>query len=223
MLTVHPEILDGKRIRLLQSLVRLPELSPFDMAGGTALSLQLGLRVSHDFDFFSPDDFNREHLLSTLRSTYPSVETLQLVHGTCDVLIDGIQVSFFHYPYPRIAPPLTDFNGFPGLKLSSLDDIAAMKLSAIGSRASRKDFYDLYQILHVGGLSPTHLLDDVHRKFGETFDATYMLMSLSYFADAESEVLPKCFVKTEWDEIKSYFIGLQPTLMELERKRFLPY
>ena len=49
-----------------------------------------------------------------------------------------------------------------------------------------------------------------------------MLMSLSYFRDAESEVLPECFVKTDWEEIKSYFISLQPLLMELERKRFLP-
>ncbi len=220
---MHLEILDTKRISLLQSLVRLPELSPFVLVGGTALSLQLGLRISHDFDFFSQDDFNREHLLACLQAAFQGVETLQLVHGTCDVLIDGVQVSFFHYPYPVIVPPLTGFDDFPGLKLAGPDDIAAMKLSAIGSRASRKDFYDLYQILHVcGGFTPERLLDDVHRKFGETFDATYMLMSLSYFADAEAEILPECFVQTDWAEIKSYFIRLQPILMELERKRFLP-
>ena len=220
---MYLRILDSKRISLLQSLVQFPELEPFDLAGGTALSLQLGLRVSHDFDFFSTADFNKEHLLSCLQSAFTHLETLQLVRGTCDVLIDGIQVSFFHYPYPRIAPSLTDPDGFPGLKLASIDDIAAMKLSAIGSRASRKDFYDLYQILHICvDFPPERLLDDVHRKFGETFDATYMLMSLSYFRDAESEVLPECFVKTDWEEIKSYFISLQPLLMELERKRFLP-
>ncbi len=218
---MHFEILDAERLRLLRDLLRLPETAGFDLAGGTALSLQLGLRVSYDFNFFSPDDFNRGHLLARLREAFPRLEPLQLVHGTCDVLIDGVQVSFLHDPYPRISPAVTDPEGMPGLRLAGIDDIAAMKLSAIGGLASRKDFYDLYQIFQrCARFTPEHLLRCVHRKFGDAFDATYMLMSLTYFDDAEDEILPKCLVPADWQEIKRFFRAIQPRLMDLEQAHF---
>ena len=45
-------ILDEKRLSLLKALTALDALDGFYLAGGTALSLQLGLRVSEDFVFF---------------------------------------------------------------------------------------------------------------------------------------------------------------------------
>jgi hypothetical protein len=36
----------------------LPELEAFNLAGGTALSLQIGHRVSVDLDFFGKTDYN---------------------------------------------------------------------------------------------------------------------------------------------------------------------
>lgn len=40
------------------------------MAGGTALSLQLGLRKSVDFDFFVPHKFNTDTLYAQLKELY---------------------------------------------------------------------------------------------------------------------------------------------------------
>ena len=48
-------ILDNKRIELLRKIVKTVSLNNYYMAGGTALSLQLNLRESFDFDFCVPD------------------------------------------------------------------------------------------------------------------------------------------------------------------------
>ncbi len=220
---MHTEILDAARVLLLSRLIALPELSPFTLGGGTALSLQMGLRVSHDFDFFSERGFSPDHLLSVLRRAFPRLHVLQLVAGTCDVTIDGVQVSFFHYPYPMAAPPVGGGEEFPQLRMLSVADIAAMKLSAIGSRGSRKDFYDLFQILHLcPDLTPQRLLDGVHRKYGDLRDVGYMLMGLVYFEDAEHEHLPKTFVPADWDDIKAYFRSVQADFYAVEDRRLTP-
>ena len=50
---MHLEILDERCIHLVRELAEIPETTCFYLAGGTALSLQLGLRKSYDFDFFA--------------------------------------------------------------------------------------------------------------------------------------------------------------------------
>lgn len=36
------------------------------------------------------------------------------------------------------------------------------------------------------------------------------IMGLSYFEDAESELLPVTYIDYDWEQIKSYFIQIQP-------------
>ncbi len=57
---------------------------------------------------------------------------------TCDVILNDVQTSFLWYPYPLVSGFITDETTLPGLKLCTAEDIAVMKLSAIGSRGSRK-------------------------------------------------------------------------------------
>ncbi len=124
--------------------------SPY-LAGGTGLALQIGHRVSVDFDWFSGTHplmgADRIRLLAALRASVPAGEDVSVVReedGTLAVRVAGVDVSFFTYPYPVLAPPSV----LLGLPLASLADIAAMKLSAIIGRGSRKDFIDLNALLH---------------------------------------------------------------------------
>lgn len=89
-------ILDNKRIELLRKIVKTISLNNYYMVGGTALSLQLNLRESFDFDFCTSDMFNSDVLLSELKSI-GNTEVKQNQKGTIDVLLDGVQVSFFFY------------------------------------------------------------------------------------------------------------------------------
>ena len=68
------EILDPHRTNLLKKLISSPLLSPFYLAGGTALSLQLGLRVSVDFDFFTQNRFSPDVLYTDLKQFIPDTD-----------------------------------------------------------------------------------------------------------------------------------------------------
>jgi len=218
---MHLEILDERRIRLLRALVELPELAVFYLAGGTALSLQLGLRKSYDFDFFSEQRFNSYALLAQMKERWKDLKVIHVDQDTCDVILDDVQTSFLWYPYPLVSGFITDDATLPGLKLCGVEDIAMMKLSAIGSRGSRKDFFDLYQIYQsVPQFDSRTLLSSAHRKFGEDFDLTYMIAGMSYFDVADSEVLPETFVTADWECVKQFFRGEQAVLFEMEAMRY---
>ena len=64
---MHWSILDNKRISLLEEIVECVDIGEYYMAGGTALSLQLGLRKSVDFGFFVPHKFNPHSLYVQLK------------------------------------------------------------------------------------------------------------------------------------------------------------
>ena len=144
----HLEILDEKRIgflKIVASRIKLPECY---LGGGTALSLQMGLRKSVDFDFFTPVKFDSLTLLAVIRDSFVGhdIREINVSDGTCDVRIDGVQMSWFYHPYTILKPQIR-LNGVPEIILASPKEIAAMKASAIGGRGAKKDFFDLYHIM----------------------------------------------------------------------------
>ena len=60
-------ILDKDRYELLKKISEVVSIDDYYMIGGTALSLQLGLRESYDFDFCVKSEFNNEILLNEYR------------------------------------------------------------------------------------------------------------------------------------------------------------
>ncbi|MDP9082106.1 MAG: nucleotidyl transferase AbiEii/AbiGii toxin family protein [Bacteroidota bacterium] len=96
--TVSPGTLE-----LLISLMKDEELWEFFLVGGTALSLQIGHRVSIDLDLFSINPFDENLLLAYLESTckfqldYQSKNTLK---GQ----INGVKVDFITHSYPLVYP-----------------------------------------------------------------------------------------------------------------------
>ncbi len=87
-------IIDEDRYKLLKNITETVSIPEFYMIGGTALSLQLGLRDSYDFDFCVNEQFNNEILLKELQ-TLGKMEVKQNQNETCDVILNGVQVSFF--------------------------------------------------------------------------------------------------------------------------------
>ena len=63
-------IIDRDRYILLKNITEKISIPEFYMIGGTALSIQLGLRESYDFDFCVPNNFNNEILLQSSRELF---------------------------------------------------------------------------------------------------------------------------------------------------------
>ena len=204
---MHWNILDKDRYKLLKDITEKISLENYYMIGGTALSLQLGLRLSYDFDFCVQNQFNNEILLQELK-TLGLIEVKQNQKGTCDVILNGVQVSFFYYPNPNINNYITT-DEMPKLKMASILDIAIMKIVAIGGRGAKKDFFDLYNIINKTDIDIKELAQGLIKKCGDNVNYMNIIMGLSYFEDAEQEILPDVFVEYDWDSIKEFFINFQ--------------
>lgn len=200
-------IIDKDRYKLLKDLTETVTIPEYYMIGGTALSLQMGLRESFDFDFCVPAQFNNELLLEEL-GKIGEVKVKQNQSGTCDVILNGVQVSFFYYPN-KIINELVKPQEMPKLRMASILDIAIMKIVAIGGRGAKKDFFDLYNIINKCKISIKELADGLIKKCGNETNYVNIIMGLSYFEDAEQEILPKTFVEYNWEEIKEFFINYQ--------------
>ena len=200
-------IFDKNRYDLLKKISETISINDYYMIGGTALSLQLGLRESYDFDFCVKNEINNEMLLNEL-SSIGNIEVMQNQKGTCDILLNDIQVSFFYYPN-KVLKDFVKVEEMPNLKIASILDIAVMKIVAIGGRGAKKDFFDLYNIIQKCDISTDELIDGLKQKCGDNINYVNIIMGLSYFEDAEDEILPNTFVDFNWDNIKKFFIEFQ--------------
>lgn len=200
---MHEKVLPRGSRELLAKLEPLtrPELEGWTLAGGTGLALQMGHRISEDFDFFRTHPFSANRLHDTLRQV-GAVETLQEEESTLTVIIARTKVSFFSVPDEFLFPG----QPYHFFQLADPRDIALMKLAAISGRGGRKDFIDLYTIL-LGGLSLEQCFQWLPLKYGKGRVNTYhVLKSLTYFEDAEREPMPQMLEPFDWAECKRFFV-----------------
>lgn len=192
---MYPQTLYPKTKQVLGKLKGLSVLEAFYLAGGTGLALQLGHRKSIDLDFFSSDFPKRDLLLQSLEHLKPKI--IQEAPGTLDLEIEGVVVTFLEYKYRLLGK----FRDFEGVKVAGVEDISCMKLSAISSRGSKKDFVDFYKILEKYNLAELFKLFD--KKFKDVkYQKTHLLKSLVYFDQAEEDPDPDMIDDIKWSEAK---------------------
>jgi hypothetical protein len=204
-MTVHEEVLPGRTKEALYRLAESGTLGPAYLAGGTAVALQLGHRVSHDLDFFSPEAFDERMLVQRLEAV--GLVTEQQSWQTIAGSLWGVKVGYYFYRYPLLFPP-TPYAGVP---LADLRDGAGMKVEAIAARGTRRDFVDLFALMTALGLSLDAVMDVYRRKYGSGRDTlVHALKSLTYFDDAEGDAPLSLLRPIAWDEVKHFFLRAAP-------------
>lgn len=140
---LHKETVSAETLDLIQRLMAEEELQGFKLVGGTALALMLGHRLSIDIDLFSDQPFNAQVVADSLSSRY-QINNLETDLNTFTCFIEDVKVDCMAHRYPWIAAEVS----LEGVRMASIDDIAAMKLNAIVINGSRwKDFADVYELL----------------------------------------------------------------------------
>jgi hypothetical protein len=110
------------------------------LVGGTAIALHIGHRRSIDFDLFTQDTIKRKAIKNVIESAgYNARDIIYEAFDQMHIVINGVKVTFFNYPYKINL----DFK-FEKLRMPSLLNLAAMKAYALGGRAKWKDYVDLY-------------------------------------------------------------------------------
>lgn len=192
-----------KTLELLKSLMQQDFLIDFYLAGGTALALQIGHRISIDIDLFTDKDFNLAEIRTRLEQKYKLIDVIENKGGLTQKIEypensnNFIKVDILKYPYKLINPPVIS----EGIRLLSKEDIIPMKLSAVANRGSKKDFYDVYYLLQEYSLK--EMISLFEKKFSN-YNNFYVIKSLTYFEDAEKDINPKVLKKCTWDEVKQF-------------------
>lgn len=192
--TVNPSTLE-----LLKHLQKLDELRGARLVGGTALALQIGHRKSIDLDIFGAISSPWEELMFSI-SKIADTQLLSSSKMMCFLRVDDIKVDVVNYPYKWIDNPVTE----DGVVLAGIRDIAAMKLSAITNRGTKKDFVDFYFLLQRYTMS--ELIGFYEMKYPDA-QMFATLKSLTYFDDAEEDPMPLMIIPVEWELVKKSIIN----------------
>lgn len=179
---------------LLARLATHDALAEFSLGGGTSLALRFGHRLSVDLDFFTLQEFSPEVLFGSLPLVGATVISRAANSLTADV--GGVKLDLLRHSYPLLKPN----DELDDITLVSLPDLAAMKLNALTNRGSKKDFYDLAELLNHFTIG--QMIDFFTSKY-QTMDAFTVIRSLAWFEDAESEPDPISLTGVTWSQVKA--------------------
>lgn len=143
--------------KIFEAASKLNCLKCYTLIGGTALSLQIGKRLSEDLDFC-----NWSTNLKSDKPTidWPTIEKELKTIGSIEsrdilgfdqvnFIVNGVKISFLTKqenlsPVNKLVPILNNINA------ADLDSLGAMKVEVILRRSAWRDYYDIYSLLKEG-------------------------------------------------------------------------
>lgn len=182
-----------------------PALKNFDdfyLAGGTALALQIGHRISVDFDLFSEAEISK-NLLNEAKKIFSGKSVVVSVNNPDEltVFVDGTKVTFLKYPFPV----LYDFIDYEGIKMLNIKELAVTKAYTIGRRGSYKDYVDLYFVLKENHSSLAEIMELAEKKYKKEFNSRLLLEQLVYFEDIEDTKIIFLKERADKKELEKFF------------------
>lgn len=194
---MHPEAIKSEQKKVLEGLKKFKE---YYLAGGTALALQIGHRISVDFDFFDEKAIPK-NLLPKIRRVFDKYKIKVEVNNSeqLTVSLNEVSLTFVKYPFPQIFALIE----CQGIKLLSVPEIASTKAFTISHRATLKDYVDLYFILKERHCLLSEIIKISERKFKDEFNRRLFLEQLIYLEDVE--------------DIEIEFLKDKPTKLQIQK------
>lgn len=176
--TITPVLMNA-----LSKLMREKAFNGFRLVGGTALTLQLGHRISVDIDLFTDMEYGSMNLVemkASIQSAFPYVEGLEKLETNAPGYTlycgenekDVVKVDLF-YTDPFLFPPIIDGD----LRIANARDIAAMKILAVSNTSRGKDYWDIHELLNHFSLN--EMLNLATERFPYTIDKNEVLTKLA--------------------------------------------
>lgn len=166
------QILNNIQKEILDIFGFVSESEYFYLTGGTALaSFYLKHRKSNDLDFFTdkeeiiiPFSYNLEN---TLKERHIGVKRQRTFHSFVELFIErNNEATVIHLAQetPFRLEERKIFPEYPKLKIDSFIDIASNKLLALFSRATLRDFFDIYFIIEKMKITADELVEKAKMK-----------------------------------------------------------
>jgi len=198
---LHKEAVTPATLDLIYKLQRDKLLSDFFLVGDTALSLQIGHRISNDIDFFTRKSFDTVLLSEHLEKTYG----FSLQYSSSNTLkgfIHKVFIDLIKHDYPLVKKPAI----LEGIRMLSKPDICVFKVNAITGNGTRaEDFVDIFFLLKE--FSFAEIMGFYSIKYGQRSDY-HAVKSLIYFDDIDPASWPNLVIEQPLTlkEIKSTIV-----------------
>jgi len=174
---MHEEILTDEQKKLLPIVRHFS--NDYFLVGGTAIALQIGHRLSIDFDLFTEKEFDNGVVAEYIITIAPIEKTQTDQQGQFTFYVNGVQFTFMKYRFK--IPYNVSFGNI--IKMPDLLTLGAMKLHALGRRAKWKDYVDLYFISKKYSLQ--QMVKKSEQLFGNEFNEKLFRVQLAYFDDVD--------------------------------------
>jgi len=203
--SLHIETVSQHLFDTLTKVILCEALQNHRLVGGTALSLQLGHRISVDIDLFSdinPTENQFNEIEKFLQRNFPYFEK-------SSINIIGFGKSYFIGSTKEDCIKLDVYSSEPfidapvlssGIAMATIRDIAAMKLDVISRGGRMKDYWDFHAIMQT--MSLQELLAAHQKMFPYSHEPDEILKYLRNFDSAEDDFTPVCLRGLHWELIK---------------------
>ncbi len=200
--TVSPQLLE-----CLTVLMEMETIKAHRLVGGTALSLQLGHRVSVDIDLFSDDknDYEKiqEELYETFGNRFERGRTISnsFSYGIA-IFLNDVKTDLLDWKAKFIRPAVT----VEHLRVASLEDIIPMKFNTFlcspeFARYEKKDFVDIATLLRLYSLE--QMMSLYNEKYpGGLLSSRLIIEGLLLNEMADKKVMPKMLNAETWESTK---------------------
>jgi predicted nucleotidyltransferase component of viral defense system len=208
---VNPAFMPEKTAQIFSRLAHQPFITKYTLVGGTALSLQVGHRLSEDLDFvMDAEQINAVTIKRNITKLFPDCRIIRQDNGwQIDFVVDEVKLTFFstgavgiHFDVQQHA-----FE-YQKMKICDIETIASLKMSAIAQRNTIRDYYDLYFLVkHY--LSLKDIIFKTKLLMPELSPITYT-ETLVYADDIEEESIAKHLSPAEIvtkNQIADFFIS----------------
>jgi hypothetical protein len=192
------ELLNKERMEAFEKLKSFKKEGV--LAGGTALLLQMGHRLSFDFDIFLGREIKRSDLLKLKKLFLIREVGLQTSDQLNIITSDNVRITLFHYLYKPLFPLISTIS----LPIYSVKDVALDKAFTLGQRPIWRDYVDLFFILKKDVMNLSEILKLGEKKFDFEFNPRLFLEQLVYFKDLQMTKVSFVREKYSPKEIKDF-------------------
>lgn len=194
---------------ILLDLMQEELFSPFRLVGGTALSLQIGHRMSVDIDMFTDADYGSidfDRIKDFLKNKYAFYSSSPI-----DIVAFGtyFKIGYSEKDCVKLDLYYTDEYVFEELavdtvRMASIEEIIAMKLDIVLRGGRKKDFWDLHYFLERIPLD--EMISYFQKRYPYNDDFIKIKQKLIGFTDADLDFEPNCLLSKSWELIKMDFM-----------------
>ncbi len=193
---------------ILIELMNEPVLDPFILVGGTALSLQIGHRISIDIDLFSDHEYGSidfEAIDFLLKSKYPYCDknSVNIIGQGCSYFIgknekDIIKLDLYYTDSFVYKCHILENN----IRICDINEIIAMKIDVLYRGGRMKDFWDLHYFLDNYSLKE---FEEIYKKRYFYMDCENLRYKWIDFSVADDDFVPNCVLGKKWQVVKNDF------------------